>query len=123
MVVDHPRHQRLAAAVDPVGVVDLDRTIGNFPNALALDQHEHAVRGFRSVAIEQSGDLEQDNGHQRNLRIREWRTPFALAASVSMLVAGGGKHKQIDRKSGVERKSGSERVELGGRRSIKKKKI
>src|SRR3546814_13383112 len=39
-----------------------------------------------------SSDL---NGHQRNLRIREWRTPFALAASVSMLVAGRGKPKQI----------------------------
>ena len=58
MAVDEPRHQRSPAAVDHLGIADLDRPIGNLSNLIIFDEKLLAADEFIMVGIEQRKILE-----------------------------------------------------------------
>jgi hypothetical protein len=63
VAVDQARHEGPPVAIQHDGTGGLDRPIGDLADAVALDQHRHAVAEVVLGRIEEPGVAEQDLAH------------------------------------------------------------
>ncbi len=84
VAVDEAGHQRALAAIDDVGLADLDRLRGHFLDLRALDEKLVATLQLAGLRIEHLEVLEVDERHGGYLRV--WNRLIPLVRNSLALV-------------------------------------